>query len=103
VDKNLLLVGWSVGNLPLCVKEKAVSLSGGPSYLAGFGILMLFNLEMDMTTPPFGVMLFVMKGVVPPSVTIKDICYATLPFILCDMVAMIMIISSPGWPSGYQD
>jgi tripartite ATP-independent transporter DctM subunit len=60
-----------------------------------FGILLLINLEMGMTTPPFGVMLFVMKGVAPPDITIKDICYAALPFILCDMVAMIMIII---WP-----
>jgi tripartite ATP-independent transporter DctM subunit len=60
-----------------------------------FGILLLINLEMGMTTPPFGVMLFVMKGVAPPNITIKDICYAALPFILCDMVAMVMIII---WP-----
>jgi tripartite ATP-independent transporter DctM subunit len=60
-----------------------------------FGILLLINLEMGMTTPPFGVMLFVMKGVAPPNITIKDICYAAFPFILCDMVAMVMIII---WP-----
>lgn len=60
-----------------------------------FGILMLINFEMGMTTPPFGMMLFVMKGVAPPDVTIKEICYAALPFILCDMVAMAMIIA---WP-----
>ena len=60
-----------------------------------FGILMRINLEMGMTLRPFGVMLFVMKGVAPLSVTIKDICYAALPITLCDMVAMIMIII---WP-----
>ncbi len=60
-----------------------------------FGILMLINLEMGMTTPPFGMMLFVMKGVAPPEVTIKEICYAAMPFILCDMVAMALIII---WP-----
>jgi TRAP-type C4-dicarboxylate transport system permease large subunit len=60
-----------------------------------FGVLMLINLEMGMTTPPFGMMLFVMKGVAPPEVTIKEICYAALPFILCDMIAMVMIII---WP-----
>ncbi len=56
---------------------------------------MLINLEIGLTPPPFGVMLFVMKGVAPPSVTLKGICYLALPFILCDMVAMIMIII---WP-----
>ena len=60
-----------------------------------FGVLMLINLEMGMTTPPFGMMLFVMKGVAPPEVTIKEICYAAIPFIMCDMVAMALIII---WP-----
>lgn len=61
-----------------------------------FGILMLINFEMGMTTPPFGMMLFVMKGVAPPEITIKEICYAALPFIVCDMVAMAMIMIWPG-------
>jgi tripartite ATP-independent transporter DctM subunit len=61
-----------------------------------FGIIMLINFEMGMTTPPFGMMLFVMKGVASEDISIKDICYAALPFIGCDMVAMVMIII---WPS----
>ena len=78
---------------PLILNNQIIRLLGfDPVW---FGILMLINLEMGMTTPPFGVMLFVMKGVAPPDITIKDICYAALPFILCDMVAMIMIII---WP-----
>lgn len=60
-----------------------------------FGIIMLINFEMGMTTPPFGMMLFVMKGVASEDISIKDICYAALPFIGCDMVAMAMIIF---WP-----
>ncbi len=61
-----------------------------------FGIIMLINFEMGMTTPPFGMMLFVMKGVANDDISIKDICYAALPFIGCDLVAMAMIII---WPS----
>jgi tripartite ATP-independent transporter DctM subunit len=60
-----------------------------------FGIIMLINFEMGLTTPPFGMMLFVMKGVAPEDIPIKDICWAALPFILCDMVAMVLIIV---WP-----
>ncbi len=60
-----------------------------------FGIIMLINFEMGMTTPPFGMMLFVMKGVAGDDISIKDICYAALPFIGCDFVAMVMIIF---WP-----
>jgi tripartite ATP-independent transporter DctM subunit len=61
-----------------------------------FGIIMLINFEMGMTTPPFGMMLFVMKGVAGDDTSIKDICYAALPFIGCDMLAMAMIII---WPA----
>jgi TRAP-type C4-dicarboxylate transport system permease large subunit len=60
-----------------------------------FGILMLLNMEMALTTPPFGLNLFVMKGIAPPGVTMKDIITAGLPFLLCDLLAMIVIIAFP--------
>ena len=60
-----------------------------------FGIIMLINFEIGMTTPPFGIMLFVMKGVAPEDISIQEICYAALPFIGCDLVAMAMLIA---WP-----
>jgi TRAP-type mannitol/chloroaromatic compound transport system permease large subunit len=40
-------------------------------------------------------LLFVMKGVAPPDISMKDIWLAAFPFIICDMVAMAMIIL---WP-----
>ena len=60
-----------------------------------FGIIMLLNMEMALTTPPFGLNLFVMKGIAPPGVTMKDIITAGLPFLLCDLLAMIIIIAYP--------
>ena len=42
-----------------------------------------------------GIMPFVMKGVAGEDIGIKEICYAALPFILCDLVAITMIII---WP-----
>ena len=60
-----------------------------------FGVLMLINFEMGLITPPFGMLLFVMKGVAPPGITIADICWAALPFIVCDAVAMAIIIAFP--------
>ena len=34
-----------------------------------FGLLMLLNMEMATTSPPFGLGLFAMKGVAPPDTT----------------------------------
>jgi tripartite ATP-independent transporter DctM subunit len=61
-----------------------------------FGILMLINLEMGQITPPFGMLLFVMKGVAPTDVSIADICRAAVPYVLFDVVVMALIII---WPS----
>lgn len=60
-----------------------------------FGILMLINLEVGLTTPPFGLILFVMKGVAPKDVTMADIYRAALPFVVCDLLVMILIMIFP--------
>jgi len=61
-----------------------------------FLLILLLNLEMGQTTPPFGVILFAMKGVAPPGTTMGDIYRAGLPFLVCDLVAMMLFIFFPG-------
>ena len=61
-----------------------------------FGILMLINLEMGQITPPFGMLLFVMKSVTPEDITIQEICWAAFPYIIFDVAVMAMIII---WPA----
>ncbi len=60
-----------------------------------FAVLVLLNIEMAMTTPPFGINLFVMKGVAPRDTTMGDVYRAALPFLGCDLVAMSLIIGFP--------
>ncbi len=60
-----------------------------------FGVIMLLNIEMSTTSPPFGLSLFVMKGVAPPDTTMGDIYRAGLPFLYCDAIAMALIIFFP--------
>jgi tripartite ATP-independent transporter DctM subunit len=62
-----------------------------------FGVIMLINLEIGLTSPPFGMLNFVMKGVAPPDVTIQDIWKAGFPYIVCDLVAMAVIIAFPAF------
>jgi tripartite ATP-independent transporter DctM subunit len=61
-----------------------------------FGIIMLINLEIAFTSPPFGLLLFVMKGVAPRDTTMGDIYKAAFPFILCDLIVMAFLILFPG-------
>jgi tripartite ATP-independent transporter DctM subunit len=59
-----------------------------------FGVIMLINFETGFITPPFGMLLFVMKGVAP-DLAIKEIISAGLPFVVIEMIAMAMMIA---WP-----
>ena len=60
-----------------------------------FGLIMLINMEMAQTTPPFGMLLFVMKGVAPKGTTMGDIYRAGIPFLLCDLATMLLVIAFP--------
>jgi len=63
--------------------------------LIWFGIVMLLALEIGFTTPPFGLLLFVMKGVSPPDTTMGEIYSAALPFILCSLLLVALLIIFP--------
>ncbi|MBW2028012.1 MAG: TRAP transporter large permease subunit [Deltaproteobacteria bacterium] len=60
-----------------------------------FAILILLNLEMAMSTPPFGILLFVMKGSAPVGTKMAEICLAAAPFLVCDLIVMIILIAFP--------
>jgi tripartite ATP-independent transporter DctM subunit len=63
--------------------------------LTWFGLIMLLALEIGYTTPPFGLLLFVMKGVAPPGTTMRDIYLAGMPFIVCVFLLIAMVIAFP--------
>ena len=56
---------------------------------------MLLALEISFTTPPFGLLLFVMKGVAPPDTTMRDIYMSALPFIFCSLLLVALMILFP--------
>jgi len=60
-----------------------------------FAVIFLLTLEMGATSPPFGLALFVMKGVAPPGTTMGDCYRAALPFLGCDLIALALITAFP--------
>jgi len=60
-----------------------------------FGILFLLNMEIAPQTPPFGMELFVMKGVAPQDVSMVDIWRAAVPFILMEILLLWLMIIFP--------
>src|SRR5437879_13196185 len=63
--------------------------------LTRFGLIMLLAPEIGCSTPPFGLLLFVMKGVAPPGTTMKDIYLAGMPSIACVLLLIGLIIAFP--------
>jgi TRAP-type C4-dicarboxylate transport system permease large subunit len=62
---------------------------------AWFAVVLLLNIEMAVTSPPFGLVLFVMKGIAPADTTIGDIYRGALPFLGCDLIVMVLLIAFP--------
>jgi tripartite ATP-independent transporter DctM subunit len=60
-----------------------------------FCIIYLLNIEMGTTSPPFGLALFVMKGVAPKGTTMGDVYRSAYPFLGCDLIVMILLIAFP--------
>jgi TRAP-type mannitol/chloroaromatic compound transport system permease large subunit len=60
-----------------------------------FGVLMLIALETGLITPPFGVTLFVMKGVAPPDITMSDIWRAVTPYVMIDILCIGLVLIMP--------
>jgi TRAP-type mannitol/chloroaromatic compound transport system permease large subunit len=64
--------------------------------LIWFGVIILLALEISFTTPPFGLLLFVMKGVSPPDTKMKDIYLAAIPYMGCAILLVGLLIIFPG-------
>lgn len=60
-----------------------------------FGLIMLLALEISFTTPPFGLLLFVMKGVAPPGTTMRAIYTSAFPFIGCSLLLVALLVLFP--------
>ncbi|WP_101069150.1 TRAP transporter large permease [Roseovarius salinarum] len=60
-----------------------------------FALIMLLGLEISFSTPPFGLLLFVMKGVAPPGTTMRDIYLSAMPFILCSLILVALLVVFP--------
>lgn len=60
-----------------------------------FGLLLLVAVETSLVTPPFGLCLFVMKGVAPPDTTTGDLYRSIWPFIVINLAVLGLCIAFP--------
>ena len=64
--------------------------------LIWFGLFVLMTFEMAGTTPPFGLLLYVMLGVASKGATLFQVAAAAFPFLVCDAILIMILIFFSG-------
>ena len=64
--------------------------------LIWYGLFVLITIEMAGTTPPFGLLLYVMLGVAPKGTNLIEVAKAAFPFLVCDAILILILIAAPG-------
>jgi tripartite ATP-independent transporter DctM subunit len=60
-----------------------------------FGVLFLICMQLGLLTPPFGLLLFTMKGVAPPSITMREVYAAAMPYVGFGLLVLVLILLFP--------
>ena len=60
-----------------------------------FGLLFIMNIQMALITPPFGFVLFYLKAVAPPGISLGDIYRSIFPFLGVMILGMALVMIFP--------
>ena len=60
------------------------------------GVMIALNLQTSFLTPPFGFALFYLRGVTPPSIPTSTIYKGVVPFILIQLLLLVIAYIFPG-------
>jgi tripartite ATP-independent transporter DctM subunit len=65
-----------------------------------FGVMFLICMQLGLLTPPFGLLLFTMKGVAPPDTRMTDIYAAAVPYVLFGVLVLMLVFFFPWIATG---
>lgn len=60
------------------------------------GVLIAMNLQTSFLTPPLGPTLFYLQGVLPPGVTAAQVYRGVTPFVLLQLLGLLLVVQFPG-------
>ncbi|MFN0041123.1 MAG: TRAP transporter large permease subunit [Burkholderiales bacterium] len=61
-----------------------------------FGVMYLICMQLGLLTPPFGMLLFTLRGVAPPHIPTGDIFRAVLPYLAFGLLMLLAVFLWPG-------
>ena len=98
----LLFLGAFMDQVSMLLLTMPFFLLGYQSFQVVFNIdviwlmvLMLIVMEISLLTPPFGLLLYVMKGIAPSDITLGQVIKSALPFILIELFVLFLLIAVP--------
>ena len=78
------------------VRDMAPELGMEPEWAAvWFGVLFVMNIQIYFLSPPFGPACFWLKSVAPKDVTLQEIFLSVLPFIVLQIIGMLLVMFFP--------
>jgi tripartite ATP-independent transporter DctM subunit len=92
-----LLLGGPIGGIPLIMMTVPIfipvvkALGYEPIW---FCTAMLLNVELAQITPPFGILLYVVRGIMPLT-SMAEITRAAVPIIIINLIVMCLLIAIP--------
>ncbi|MDB4253097.1 TRAP transporter large permease subunit [Gammaproteobacteria bacterium] len=94
----VFLLGFILDFIEICYV--IVPLVAPPLLMMGFdpvwlAVLLAINLQTSFLTPPFGFSLFYLRGVADASIKTADIYRGVIPFILIQLLILIMVLIFP--------
>jgi len=63
--------------------------------LVWYGVLYTITCQIAYLTPPFGYNLFLMRAMAPKEITLRDIYYSIVPFVLIMVVMLVILMVYP--------
>ncbi|MGQ0663830.1 MAG: TRAP transporter large permease [Pseudomonadota bacterium] len=60
-----------------------------------FGVVFLICMQLGLLTPPFGLLLFTMKSVAPPSIVMNQVYRAATPYVVFGLIVLVLILLFP--------
>jgi tripartite ATP-independent transporter DctM subunit len=60
-----------------------------------FGVMFLMCMQLGLLSPPFGLLLFAMKSVAPPHITMGQVFHAVTPYVVFGLAVLLLILAYP--------
>lgn len=63
--------------------------------LLWFSIVFLITLQTSYLTPPMAPSIFYLRAIAPPTMTLKQMYWGVIPFIICQLIVLALVITFP--------